>query len=960
MASQIPPIEVKLIADVQELKAGLQKAEQQIDGLKGSTAGASDGMNKLEQGMSKLKMAGIAAAAAVGALAVKMAVDAVKGAIEEQAAQERLATVLANVTGLTREQSMAIDAQLEKMALASGVADDQLRPAYSKLVTATKDTAEAQRLLKIAMDVSAATGKPLEAVTSSLSRAYAGNTAGLSRLGVGLGAAEIKALGLKGSVDKLAKTFEGASERQANTLEFRIKRLKMAFSETAEDIATAVLPIIEKLMEFINNTAVPAFQKLRDMIAGDKGGLNSKFKEIGDYVKKFVTPIIEAMRGAFEKVKAAILDNKENFMKYLTILREIVAWAMKYLVPLFREFLVGAVKYFGFVASTTIRALGPLVRFVAESVKTLLNGVIDVVNGFIKTYNVINVLFGTKDIPLLDKIGESSSKASKELKEVGKVAEETKKKTKDAFGAGAGGGGGGGASATDTKAQAAIKKLRDEMEKTYTEIEKVQREAQDDRLKAEEDYEEKSLEILEKYNEAKAEIAVRYQERLDEAQERFDEAKADALKTRQKAEESAQKRHADNLIRIAADYADKEKEIKTTLNKKLADLEANYQLKQTELRRNAEEKRLSIMQTSMDRLRSAFAARTGFDLAESFKTNKSAEALLTDLKNKLDAAQKLQKNAAVLAGMGYSQTFIEQVVKEGPEAGNAIAEALKEASPQATRELQSLYAQIETVSATGLDSLAQTLNASGNLATRELRAAYAQLAIDLQADLKKLNADLLAATAEANADYNAAIAKAKADRDKASAESFAALTEALDEAKAAYDEAIAEAEAALDKARLKAEEERTKQLAAAKAAYDKAIEDAQKALEKSLDDIQINMLKKLAELRAEIAKTAAEMAALGGKPFVPTGGVQSDFAIMMASKTSEQVKAAAQGSANKVVGDTNIVVNGFDLSDPNATAQSLVSIAKYGQTITVLSKDASQMQTTGIGAARAGIVRVAE
>jgi hypothetical protein len=71
-----------------------------------------------------------------------------------------------------------------------------------------------------------------------------------------------------------------------------------------------------------------------------------------------------------------------------------------------------------------------------------------------------------------------------------------------------------------------------------------------------------------------------------------------------------------------------------------------------------------------------------------------------------------------------AKVFIEEVVKQGPEAGNKIAEALKAASPDATKELQSLYGQVEKVSETGLDALAQTMNAGGKLATAELMDAY--------------------------------------------------------------------------------------------------------------------------------------------------------------------------------------------------------------------------------------------
>jgi hypothetical protein len=150
--------------------------------------------------------------------------------------------------------------------------------------------------------------------------------------------------------------------------------------------------------------------------------------------------------------------------------------------------------------------------------------------------------------------------------------------------------------------------------------------------------------------------------------------------------------------------------------------------RKTQLISDAAAKRESLTQQSMDRLRSAFASKTGFNIGEAFAGGAdSADKMLEKLKEKLAGAKKLQENAAALAGMGYSQTFIEQVVSQGPEAGNKIAEALKKATPESTKEMQELYGQIGDVSENGMDSLAKTMNEGGNLATKELYGLHLQL-----------------------------------------------------------------------------------------------------------------------------------------------------------------------------------------------------------------------------------------
>ena len=70
--------------------------------------------------------------------------------------------------------------------------DDELRPSFQRLLTVTKSITQSQEALNTALDISAATGKSLTEVSAALSRGFAGNTTGLSRLGAGLSKATLK------------------------------------------------------------------------------------------------------------------------------------------------------------------------------------------------------------------------------------------------------------------------------------------------------------------------------------------------------------------------------------------------------------------------------------------------------------------------------------------------------------------------------------------------------------------------------------------------------------------------------------------------------------------------------------------------------------------------------------------------------------------------------------------------
>jgi vacuolar-type H+-ATPase subunit H len=341
----------------------------------------------------------------------------------------------------------------------------------------------------------------------------------------------------------------------------------------------------------------------------------------------------------------------------------------------------------------------------------------------------------------------------------------------------------------------------------------------------------------------------------------------------------------------------------------------------------------------MDRLRNAFASGTGFDLGEAFKGGAdSADKMLQELKKKLQGAKDLQANAAKLAGMGYSQTFIEQVVKQGPEAGNKIAEALKNASPEATAEMQRLYGDVENISNNGLDTLAKSMNAGANLATKELRDAYNQVSTDLAESLKAVNEEMNKSLAETLVEYNKSVAEAEKTRQEAMAEAKKNLDEAMAEAKKRYDEAMAEALKNLTEAREKAQKALSEGLAEAQKTLQKALVDAQKDFEKAVDAINKSTQKKLDDLRSKIAEIAEAMKALSA--------LAAALALAKIPTTQPIIPSTLQGStvsggggggnaAVMATSQTNININGYNLTDPAQTGTEIANQIKYGSFVRI-------------------------
>jgi hypothetical protein len=261
MATGSRTLKLSILADVDQLNKSLKAANGDVE----------DSSNRISDFGKKAGLAFAAAAVAAGAYAIKIGIDGVKAAIEDDAAQQKLARTLEAVTGATVEQIQSVEDQITKMSLATGVADDKLRPALSRLALSTGDITKAQDLLSIALDVSTATGKPLEAVSNAISKAYDGNAASLGKLGLGLSAAELKSMSFTEVTTKLSDLFGGAAAANAETYEGKIARLKIGLDEAKETIGFALLPIVTKLIDYINREVVPAFGAFAEGLNGKEG-----------------------------------------------------------------------------------------------------------------------------------------------------------------------------------------------------------------------------------------------------------------------------------------------------------------------------------------------------------------------------------------------------------------------------------------------------------------------------------------------------------------------------------------------------------------------------------------------------------------------------------------------------------------------------------------------------------------
>jgi hypothetical protein len=289
---------LSLAADIDNLQKGLKKADDEIQTF-GDKVGAF--------GKRAAAAFAVAAAAAV-AYGTKLAIDGVKAAIEDEQAQLRLANALREATGATDAQIKATEDYILKTSLATGVSDDELRPAMQRLAVSTKSTTEAQKLMALALDISKGSGKDLTTVANALGKAHDGQETALARLGIGLSQTELKTMTFTEIQQKLADLYGGAASANAETFQGKMDRVKIAFDEAKESLGNLLLPYLERLADWMLKTGIPTLEAFIAGFTGDES-LSAGFTDAqksGESFGKFIDGLIGKFQGFITFMREAI------------------------------------------------------------------------------------------------------------------------------------------------------------------------------------------------------------------------------------------------------------------------------------------------------------------------------------------------------------------------------------------------------------------------------------------------------------------------------------------------------------------------------------------------------------------------------------------------------------------------------------------------------------------------------
>jgi hypothetical protein len=244
----------------------------------------SKGLNKAKKDVSAFEKNLKSLAKTLGvAFSAAAIVNFSKKAVAAFAADEKAAKALEIQLKNTGYQFSSPDveyyiANLQRM---TGVLDDQLRPAFQTLLTASGSLIQSQKALAVALDVSAATGKSVEEVSMALAKGYSGQTSALTRLGAGLDAATLKTGDMDLILTELGNKFSGQSQARLETYAGKMDVLKVSAANASETIGKGLIDALTLIGKDTNISKLgTSLEKVATTIANVIVGLGAVIAKI--------------------------------------------------------------------------------------------------------------------------------------------------------------------------------------------------------------------------------------------------------------------------------------------------------------------------------------------------------------------------------------------------------------------------------------------------------------------------------------------------------------------------------------------------------------------------------------------------------------------------------------------------------------------------------------------------------
>ena len=925
MAGEIPNLNVEVLVQLTNLTSAVEQATMGMNKIGNAAQGLEP---KMTSAGSVMKGAFASGVLLMGMQKLTHGIeDIIKETSKAETTTVALATAMNNAKTNTEENRVVVEKSVTSMENL-GFKGNDARESMTKLVTATGSVEKSTNLMSLAADLARAKHETLAEAAGTLSKATVGSAKAFKEFGITLDTHLPKNQAIAKAMDELNSKIGGQAQAYLKTYAGQYELLQTKMEAAKEKIGSALIPILEKLMGIFTTVFTkiqPILPELTLLATGI--GIVVLAVKAWEYAQKLLDIVLEA--NPVSLLITAIV---------LLVAAFVVAWNHS---KAFRTIIVDAME-------TGVRAVGTLIHIFGM----LVTGIMTIVMGplmlLLKGLSLLGVSAAGDALKGIQNgikgVGDFFDNAQKKVNSFADNLESLKNKKislgikmpdlsgggkstgLDLSGDGTGGdGAGGGGSVKETAAEKHAKAVADkvakELEKRNAHIKKLN----EDAVKIEASMNAVLVDRQAKMDEAQANMEsareTAYADHWDRVKE-INEKHVDSIQTAtdnyNEAIETATKDHEERVIDIKKQYADQAADI----NKKYADeaikIQQEYEDKGMALMQAAADKQKSIIQKSIDVMTSVWQGATKIDLTTLFKSGSgTASGLVDSLKTQLADVLKLQQDAGLLAAQGYNQSFIDQVISQGPTQGDALAQSILTATPDTQASIMTLYNQIDQVSQTGMDRLAAQMNDGAHFATDAMLQEYNSVPAELAISLAE-NGRLLQQSLAENANK----------LQTSLADNSSKLLDALDQAQKVFDKAQETATKSRDKAVKAANDALTAELAKADKTLADALEQSQTDYDKAVKNISDATMKALDKLQDKLDATAAKLATLGASTVAITG-FESNFVVPTVVAESVLTPSATDQAIINLYQTNN--VSGYNMSDPNATATAI----KYATPIVI-------------------------
>jgi hypothetical protein len=407
--AKIPKVTVTFDADLDSLKKGVKGATTEVDGFG----------TKVGDFSKKAALAFAAVAAAAGAMAIKIGVDAVKAAsdLSETVSKvgvlfgdtakdiEKFADGAASSLGQTKQQALDAAATFATFGRAAGLSGKDLAGFSTGFVSLASDLASFNNTSP--EQAINAIGSALRGEAEPL-RAYGVllDDASLRQAALELGIVSTtknaltpqqKVLAAQALIYQQTSAAQGDFERTSDGLANKTRILTAQLENAKVTIGTALLPVVLELANFFSEKVIPIVQKVADAFGSNEKGMSGTLTNLANSIKSFVQPIFEGFKSAFDKIKATVIENKDEFEAFFDVI--------KAAAPIIGTVIGQAFSIIGDIASVVLNIMANVVG----ALRGLVNTAIDLINIAIRGFNLLKP---GADISPISKIGTGGSSGS--------------------------------------------------------------------------------------------------------------------------------------------------------------------------------------------------------------------------------------------------------------------------------------------------------------------------------------------------------------------------------------------------------------------------------------------------------------------------------------------------------------------------------------------------------------------